>query len=58
VPVMLVVVMLQVLDILMAQEAGLVRRAQHPGPHPVSDHNLVLLLGDSLQRATTLQAIS
>jgi hypothetical protein len=55
---MIVIVMLQVLDILMAQEAGLIRRAQHPCPHPVSDHNLVLLLGDSLQRATTLQTIS
>jgi hypothetical protein len=54
---MLVVVMLQVLNVLVAQEAGLVRRAQHPCPHPVSDHNLVLLLGDSLERVSRLQTI-
>jgi hypothetical protein len=40
---------LHVLDVLVAQEAGLVRRAQHPRPHPISDHDFVLLLGDSLQ---------
>ena len=47
--VMLVVVVLHVLHVLVAQEAGLVRRAQHPRPHPVRDHHLVLLLGDPLQ---------
>jgi hypothetical protein len=56
--VMLVVVMLQVLDVLVAQEAGLVRRTQNPCPHPVSDHNLVLLLGDSLQGVSRLQIVS
>ena len=45
----LIVVVLHVLHVLVAQEAGLVRRAQQPRPHPVSDHDLVLLLGDSLQ---------
>jgi len=37
------------LDVLVRQEARLVRRAQHPRPHPVRDHHLVLLLGDPLQ---------
>jgi hypothetical protein len=38
-----------------AQEAGLVRRAQHPRPHPVRDHHLVLLLGDPLKKKTSVQ---
>ena len=47
----LVVIVLHVLDILVAEEAGLVRRAKHPRPHPIGDHDFVLLLGDSLQRS-------
>ena len=47
--VVLVVVVLHVLHVLVAQEARLVRRAQHPRPHTVRDHHLVLLLGDPLQ---------
>lgn len=46
---LVIVVVLHVLNVLVAQEAGLVRRAQHPRPHPVRDHHLVLLLGDPLQ---------